>query len=80
MSRYIKKFARLTALGPNEERGAGLWVGYDIEGVSDDLSYAGLICVDGWTEDALRARGIRSFTRVRPEDEELCGKLGIRPR
>src|SRR5205085_8746679 len=43
MSRYIKKFRSTTALGPTEERGVPLWVGYDIDGVDDDLSDFGLL-------------------------------------
>ncbi len=39
MARYIKRFSRIgLALGPSEERSYGLWVGYDIAGVDDDLS------------------------------------------
>jgi hypothetical protein len=64
MSRYIKKFARVGAIGPTEERGFALWVGYDIEGVSEDFSAAGLIRVDEWTDDELRSRGVSSFTPV----------------
>jgi hypothetical protein len=74
MSRYIKKFARVGAIGPTEERGFALWVGYDIDGVSDDLSGAGLIRVDDWPEDELIARGVTSFTPISLE------KLGLSPR
>ena len=49
MSRYIKRFKSTIALGPTEERGFALWVGYEIEGVGDDLSYAGLVKVDDWS-------------------------------
>jgi len=73
MSRYIKKFARVGAIGPTEERGFALWVGYDIDGVSGDLLQAGLICVDDWSEDELRKRGVTSFATVTLE------KLGIEP-
>jgi hypothetical protein len=72
MSRYIKRFKSTIALGPTEERGFPLWVGYDIEGVSGDLSDAGLVNVDDWSEEMLRERGVTTFTRVTPE------KLGIR--
>ena len=64
MSRYIKKFSRVGAIGPTEERGFALWVGYDIDGVSDDLADVGLIRVDEWSEDALRERGVTTFTPV----------------
>ena len=77
MSRYIKKFKSTTALGPTEERGFALWVGYDIEGVSNDLSSAGLMKVDDWSEEMLRERGITSFTRVEPGDSATYEKLGI---
>ena len=48
VGRYIKKFGRVGhALGPSEERGFAMWVGYDIVGVDDDLSALGLVRVDG---------------------------------
>jgi hypothetical protein len=78
MSRYIKKFRSTTALGPTEERGVPLWVGYEIEGVDDDLSDAGLVKVDDWSDDELRERGVTAFTRVAAGDEATYGKLGIR--
>ena len=63
MSRYIKKFKRVGhSLGPSEERGFALWVGYDIEGVSGDLADLGLINVDGWTEEELARKGVTAFT------------------
>ena len=72
MSRYIKKFARVGhSLGPSEERGFALWVGYDIDGVSGDLSEHGLINVDDWDEEKLREYGVTTFTPIGPE------KLGI---
>jgi hypothetical protein len=74
MSRYIKKFARVGAIGPTEERGFALWVGYDIAGVSDDLSAAGLIRVDDWSDDELQKRGVTSFTPITLE------KLGLSPK
>jgi hypothetical protein len=78
MSRYIKKFKSTIALGPTEERGFALWVGYEIEGVSADLSSAGLVKVDGWSDEMLRDRGVTTFTRVAPEDEATYEKLGIK--
>jgi hypothetical protein len=79
VSRYIKKFGRIGhALGPSEERGFALWAGYDIEGVDDDLSEAGFIKVDGWSEEQLQPYGITTFTHVAASDEELLRKLGVR--
>jgi len=71
MGRYIKKFAHVGAIGPTEERGFALWVGYDIDGISDDLSDAGLIRVDDWSEGELQKRGVTSFTPITLE------KLGV---
>jgi len=77
MSRYIKKFKSTTALGPTEERGFALWVGYDIEGVDDDLSEAGLLKADELTEAQLRERGVTTFTRVAARDSAMYEKLGM---
>lgn len=78
MARYIKKFARIGhSLGPSEERGFELWVGYDIAGVEADLSYAGLIRVDDWPDDKLAERGVATFTVVQPDDAEMYEKLEI---
>jgi hypothetical protein len=77
MSRYIKKFKSTTALGPTEERGFALWAGYDIEGVDEDLSHAGLVKVADLTDDQLAGRGVISFTRVAADDEAMHAKLGI---
>jgi hypothetical protein len=77
MSRYIKKFRSTTALGPTEERGVPLWVGYDIEGVDDDLSYAGFVNADDMTADELRERGVIAFTRIAAGDRAMYEKLGI---
>ncbi|HUJ14316.1 MAG TPA: hypothetical protein VL284_11055 [Thermoanaerobaculia bacterium] len=74
MSRYIKKFSRVGSIGPNEERGFGLWVGYDIAGTDSDLSDEGFIRVDDWPDDELRKRGVTSFTPTSLE------KLGLSPR
>src|SRR3954452_20333183 len=44
MSRYIKNVARVaSSLGPSEERGYAMWVGYDIIGVDDDLSHPRIV-------------------------------------
>lgn len=70
VSRYIKNVRRMSvALGPTEERGAALWVGYDLPGVDDDLTHLGLVKAD----DETAARyGVREFLRVDPET------LGVR--
>ena len=74
MARYIKKFGRVGhALGPSEERGFAMWVGYDIVGVDDDLSSLGLLKVDD-TGD----RGVTHFTAVEADDVEMYEKLGLR--
>ncbi|MEA2238952.1 MAG: hypothetical protein QOC81_3676 [Thermoanaerobaculia bacterium] len=75
MSRYIKKFKSTTALGPTEERGFALWVGYEIEGVDRDVS--GLVNVDDWSEEKLRELGVTVFTRVQQADSAMREKLGI---
>ena len=77
MARYIKKFTRIGSAGPSEERGFGIWAGYDIVGVEDDLTAQGLLNVDGWTDDEIAARGVTTFLRVEPEDEATYAKLGI---
>ena len=79
MSRYIKKFGRIGhALGPSEERGFAMWAGYDIVAVDDDLSAAGLIKVDGWTDDELANYDVTTFVRVEPDDIETYRKLGLK--
>jgi hypothetical protein len=55
-------------MGPTEERGFAIWVGYDIDGVDDDLSEHGLTRID----DDADAHGVTTFT---PIDLE---KLGIK--
>ena len=78
MARYIKKFGRIGhALGPSEERGFALWAGYDIVGVDEDLTAAGLINVDGWSDEQLAPYDVAGFTRVEPGDIETYKKLGI---
>lgn len=67
MGRYIRKVTRIGSIGPTEERGFALWVGYDIDGVDEDLSEHGLIRVDDWSEEQLAARGVSAFTRVEAE-------------
>ena len=78
MARYIKRFPRIGhALGPSEERGFELWVGYDIDGVDDDLTAAGLLNVEGWTEAELARYGVTTFMPVAPDDVATYEKLGI---
>ncbi len=78
MSRYIKKYGRVGhALGPGEERGFAIWVGYDLAGLYGDLSDAGLINVDDWSDERLAGYGIETFARVEPDDETMHEKLGI---
>lgn len=77
MSRYVRKFKSTTALGPTEERGFALWAGYEIDGVAGDLSAAGLIKVDDWSEEKLRDLGVTVFTRVERSDTRTYDKLGI---
>lgn len=77
MARYLKKLTRIGSMGPTEERGFAVWVGYEIVGVDDDLSHAGLINVDDWPEDRIAERGVVAFTRVEPDDAPLYEKLGI---
>lgn len=77
MSRYIKRFKSTIALGPTEERGFALWVGYELEGIADDLSDAGLVKVDDWSDEKLREHGVTRFTRVARDDAGTYAKLGI---
>jgi len=73
MSRYIKNVARVaSSLGPSEERGYAMWVGYEIAGVDDDLSHLGLLKVEEAND-----RGVTSFTIVEPDDAAMYEKLGL---
>jgi hypothetical protein len=79
VSRYIKKFGRIgQALGPSEERGFAMWAGYDIVGVDDDLSAAGLINVERWSGEELAKYDVTTFVRVEPDDLETYRKLGLK--
>jgi hypothetical protein len=69
VARYIKNVRKMSiSMGPTEERGAALWVGYDLDGVDDDLSEFGLIKIDDdregitFTCTTLEALGIPSRT------------------
>jgi hypothetical protein len=73
MSRYIKNVARVaSSLGPSEERGYAMWVGYEIVGVDDDLSHLGLLKADDAGD-----RGVTSFVIVEPDDAAMYEKLGL---
>jgi len=62
MARYIKNLRkRSISMGPTEERGAALWVGYDLAGVDDDLSHLGLLKVD---DDEAARRGVTTFVKT----------------
>ena len=79
MARYIKKFNRIGfALGPSEERGFAMWVGYELEAIDEDLSASGLIRVDGWTAEQLAEYGVATFAHVPAGDVAMYEKLGIR--
>jgi hypothetical protein len=73
MSRYIKNVARVaSSLGPSEERGYAMWVGYDIVGVDEDLSHLGLLQADDGND-----RGVTTFTIVERDDAEMYAKLRL---
>jgi hypothetical protein len=78
MGRYVKKFTRVGSAGPTEERGFAIWAGYDLEGVDADLSHAGLVNVDGWTDERIGELGVVAFMKVAPDDQATYEKLGIR--
>ena len=75
MARYIRRLRRLGSLGPSEERGAGLWVGYDLEGIDADLSDAGLVRVEEWSVEQLASHGVTTFLRVAEDDRATREKL-----
>jgi len=60
--RYIRNVRKQSiSMGPTEERGAALWVGYDLDGVDADLSHLGLLKVDD--EEAAR-RGVTTWIKT----------------
>lgn len=62
VARYIKNVRKQSmSMGPTEERGAALWVGYDLDGVDGDLSHLGLIRVD---DDEAARRGVTDFVKT----------------
>ncbi|HYU26148.1 MAG TPA: hypothetical protein VEO74_13155 [Thermoanaerobaculia bacterium] len=65
VARYIKNVRRQSmSMGPTEERGATLWVGYDLDGVDDDLTHLGLLKVD---DDTAARHGVTTFSAADPE-------------
>src|SRR5947209_1214584 len=71
MGRYIRKLSRIgQSLGPSEERGFAMWVGYDIAGASGDLSRYGLENVDGWSDARLAEYGVAAFKAATLEEIE----------
>lgn len=78
MGRYVRRVKGIGSIGPNEERGAAaVWVGYDLVGVEDDLTHAGLERIDDWPEDRIAALQVTGFTRVEPDDRTFYERLGI---
>jgi hypothetical protein len=71
MARYIRKLSRIGhSLGPSEERGFAMWVGYDIADASGDLSEHGLVNADGWTDAQLAEYGVAAFKPATLEEIE----------
>ena len=59
VARYIKNVRKQSmSMGPTEERGAALWVGYDLGDVDADLRHLGLIKVD---DDEAARYGVTTF-------------------
>lgn len=69
MGRYIRRFTRVGhALGPSEERGFALWVGYDIAGVDADLSDLGYVNVDSWSAAEIAKYDVVTFKPTTAEE------------
>lgn len=78
MGRYVKQFRRVgMSLGPSEERGFAMWVGYEIPDHDDDLSALGLTCIDTWPDEEVEKLGVATFVLVAPTDVDLRRKLGM---
>lgn len=78
MGRYVRKVKGIGSIGPNEEKGAAaVWIGYDLVGIDDDLTGAGLERIDDWPEDRIAALRVAGFTRVEPDDLVMHERLGI---
>lgn len=68
MARYIRKFSRIGhSLGPSEERGFAMWVGFDIADAEGDLSAHGYTNVDRWSDEQLASYNIATFKRTTRE-------------
>jgi hypothetical protein len=74
---YIRKYKRIGSIGPSEERGFGLWVGYDLDAFDGDLTAQGFTRVDDWPEERLAEYGVTTFIRVARDDAATYAKLGI---
>ena len=62
VARYIKNVRKQSiSMGPTEERGAALWVGYDLDGVDDDLAHLGLLKAD---DDTAARPGVSTFMKT----------------
>jgi hypothetical protein len=62
VARYIKNVRKQSiSMGPTEERGAALWVGYDLDGVDDDLTHLGLEKVD---DETAARHGVTAFVKT----------------
>lgn len=78
MGLYIRKFSKASvSLGPSEERGFGLWAGYELVGIEEDLSALGFTNVSSWTTHQLAQHGIVAFTTVDGSDRQLVERLGL---
>jgi hypothetical protein len=75
VARYLRRLKRVGSLGPSEEPGAGLWVGYELPGIDEDLSSLGLIRVDDWTAEQVASYGVTTFLRVAEDDRATREKL-----
>ena len=65
VARYIKNVRKQSmSMGPTEERGAALWVGYDLDGVDDDLTHLGLVKAD---EEMAARHGVTAFVKTTME-------------
>ena len=66
MTRYIRRFSRVgQSLGPSEERGFEMWVGYDIDGDVGDETF---VNVDDWSDEQLAGYGVATFKPVTSEE------------
>lgn len=62
MPRYVRRVSRIGhSLGPSEERGFELWVGYDIDVALDRAEELGLVSVEDWPDERLVELGVTTF-------------------